>query len=220
MTIFSRPPDTGSTSDPFDLSRYDAGFLLGAGTIISVALWLTGIAPRALLLVGALWSVYGLIHAVLDGILDPVIDMVSDMLQSAGLVRFRSGFSNVEAMVERGEVDAALAEYRRLADQGDARALVRRAALLAGTTGQPARARIELEEFRESRRPGAADDIRIGLALARLYEDNLGDPGKAMREIRRLLDLHPTARGLRHFRRTLAALKAERFGEPGPATPP
>jgi hypothetical protein len=33
-----------------------------------------------------------------------------------------------------------------------------------------------------------------------------------MREIRRLLDRYPNARGLRHFRRTLAALKAERFG--------
>jgi hypothetical protein len=33
-----------------------------------------------------------------------------------------------------------------------------------------------------------------------------------MREIRRLLDRYPHARGLRHFRRTLAALKAEHFG--------
>jgi hypothetical protein len=33
-----------------------------------------------------------------------------------------------------------------------------------------------------------------------------------MREIRRLLDLHPNARGLRHFRRTLEVLKAQRFG--------
>jgi hypothetical protein len=54
------------------------------------------------------------------------------------------------------------------------------------------------------------------VALADVYERGLGDPGRAMREIRRLLDLHPNARGLRHFRRTLAALKADRFGATAP----
>jgi hypothetical protein len=149
---------------------------------------------------------------VLDGVLDPAIDLGATMLQNIGLAPFRPSFSPIETMVARGEIDAAAAEYARLAEQGDPRALVRRAALLAGPLKIPEQARLELEEFRENHSLNPADDIRVGLALAGVYEDSLADPGRAMREIRRLLDLHPNVRGLRHFRRTLAALKAERFG--------
>jgi hypothetical protein len=212
MARFSETPDRGSDTDPFDLIRYVAGFLLGLGTVIAVGLWITGITPHALLLVGALWSVYGLIHAILDGILDPVIDFAATALSNIGLARYRASFSYIEAMVARGEVNAALAEYGRLMDAGDTRAAVCRATLLAGSLAMPLKARIELEEFRETRRLRPADDIHLGLALARLYEEALDEPGHAMREIRRLLDLYPNARGLRHFRRTLAALKAQRFG--------
>lgn len=202
--------------DPFDLIRYAAGFLLGLGTVIAVGLWVTGITPNALLLVGALWSVYGLIHATLDGILDPVIDFAATALQNIGLAPYRPSYSHVETMLARGEVNAAVAEYGRLMERGDAQAAVRRATLLAGTLQLPMKARVELEEFREQRRLRPADDIRVGLALARLHEEALDEPGQAMREIRRLLDLYPNARGLRHFRRTLAALKAERFGKARP----
>jgi hypothetical protein len=209
----------GSDLDPLDLLRYAAGFLLGLGTVVALVLWLAGITPDALLLVGALWSIYGLIHAVLDGFLEPLIDGLAGALQSVGLGPYQQGYSHVETMVARGEADAAAAEYARLAGGGDAQAQVRRAALLAGPLAVPGKARIELEEFRETHHLGPADDIRVGLALARLYED-ANDPGPAMREIRRLLDLYPNARGLRHFRRTLAALKAERFGPPGETSGP
>jgi hypothetical protein len=202
----------GGSSDPFDLIRLAAGLLLVAGTVVAVVLWLTGITPRALLLVGALWSVYGLIHAVLDGVLDPAIDLVTEMLHNIGLTPYRRSYSYIETMVARGELAAAAAEYARHASRGDAQAQARRATLLAGPLGTPEKARIELEEFRERRSLGVHDDIRIGLALAEVYEKPLSDPGRAMREIRRLLDLYPNARGLRHFRRTLQALKADRFG--------
>lgn len=205
-----------STSDPFDLIRYAAGFLLGAGTIVAFGLWVTGITPRALVLVGALWSVYGLVHAVLDGVLDPIIDLATDILHNIGLTPHRRSYSHIETMLARGETDAAAAEYAALAARGDAQAQARRAALLAGPLKVPEKARIELEEFREGRPLRAEEDIRIGLALADVYERGLNDPGRAMREIRRLLDLHPNARGLRHFRRTLAALKADRFGVTAP----
>jgi hypothetical protein len=216
MPLFASSKSLGSSSDPFDFIRYAAGFLLALGTIVAVVLWLTGITPDALLLVGALWSLYGLMHAVLDGVLDPAIDLVTAMLQNVGLSPFRQGYSQIETMVVRGNIDAAAAEYAQLAAQGDAQALVRRTALLAGPLKMPEKARIELEEFREGRSLNPADDIRVGLALAGVYEDSLAEPGRAMREIRRLLDLYPNSRGLRHFRRTLAALKAERFGRGEP----
>ena len=59
--------------DPFDLIRSAARFLLVFGTLVALALWATGITTDALLVVGALWSLYGLTHAVLDDLLDPLL---------------------------------------------------------------------------------------------------------------------------------------------------
>lgn len=198
--------------DPFDLIRHSARFLLGFGTLVAVALWATGVTPNALLLVGALWSLYGLTHAVLDGVLDPLIDFGTTVVHNLGIGRHRPGYSHIETMVARGDLDAAAASYDHLARAGDAEAVVRRAELLGGPLKVAEKARIELEEFRETHPLGRRDDIRLGLALATLYEQRLDDPGRAMREIRRLLDLYPNARGLRHLERTLTALKRDRFG--------
>jgi hypothetical protein len=214
MAFFSGAAPDGSDSDPFDLIRLAARVLLALGTGVAVFLWATGITPHALLVIGALWSLYGFTHAVLDGLLDPLLDFSARAIQSVGLSAHQQGYSHIETMVARGDVDAAAQSYAHLAAQGDAGALVRRAELLGGRLGGAEKARIELEEFRETRHLPDKDDIRIGLALARLFEQRLDDPGRAMREIRRLLDLYPRARGLRHLERTLAALKHDRFGGP------
>jgi hypothetical protein len=50
------------------------------------------------------------------------------------------------------------------------------------------------------------------MALVDLYDRRLGDPGRAMVELRRLIDRHPEDRGVRRLRESLAALKSERFG--------
>ncbi|MBK8002958.1 MAG: hypothetical protein IPK12_03195 [Gemmatimonadetes bacterium] len=200
--------------DPFDLIRYAARFLLIFGTLVAVALWATGITTDALLVVGALWSLYGLTHAILDNLLDPALAFAERAVHSVGLGRHRVGYSQIEALVARDEFTAAAAEYAARAAEGDAEAQARRAALLAGPLGVAQKARIELEEFRERHTLSRRDDIRIGLALIRVYEHHLDDPGHAMREIRRLLDRYPTARAVRHLDKTLAALKRDRFSPP------
>lgn len=214
MAFFSRAASDGSEFDPFDLIRSVAKVLLALGTAVAVFLWATGITTDALVIIGALWSLYGFTHAVLDGLLDPLLDFGARAVQSVGFGAHQQSYSHIETMVARGDIDAAAQSYAHLASQGDAGAAVRRAELLGGRPGGAEKARIELEEFREARHPAGKDDIRIGLALARLFEQQLDDPGRAMREIRRLLDLYPRARGLRHLERTLAALKHERFGGP------
>jgi hypothetical protein len=52
----------------------------------------------------------------------------------------------------------------------------------------------------------------VGLALVDLYEHDLGDPGRAMAELRRLIDHYPTASGARRLRVALSTLKSQRFG--------
>lgn len=190
-----------------------AGILLLA-TVVAVALAVSGVVPRALELVGVCWAIYGLVVGVVDGFLEPVIDGTGRAMLDIGLRRAGGGFSGIEALAARGHYEAAAEAYRERAREPRVRAAatVRRAALLAGPLGQPETAAAELDALRaDGRALPPADDIHIGLALADLYEHALGDPGRAMAELRRLLDLYPEGTHLRRIRRELAELKRARF---------
>lgn len=200
----------GPSDEPLRYVRITAGVLLLFGTLVAIALALSGIAPRALLLVGVFWAIYGFIVGLTSGILEPVIDGVFHVMANFGLTRMGGGYSAIETLVVRGHTAAAAEAYRERAQQpGDrVEATVRRAALLAGPLGQPETALVELEGLRRSGL-SPADDLRVGAALVDLYERCLGDPGRAMVELRRLIDLHPDSRSARRLRRALAELKAE-----------
>jgi hypothetical protein len=85
--------------------------------------------------------------------------------------------------------------------------------LLAGPLSQPETALVELDALRHSPL-SAADDLRVGAALVELYERRLGDPGRAMAELRRLIDRHPGDRSVRRLRHALAELKTEHLESP------
>ena len=104
-------------------------------------------------------------------------------------------------------VEAYRERAQRPADRVEA--TVRRAALLAGPLGQPETALVELQALREHRLTADAD-LRVGVALVDVYERRLADPGRAMVELRRLIDLYPDRRATLRLRRELAILKDER----------
>ena len=201
--------------DPLRFLRIVIGTFLLAGTAIAILFAVTGVAPRALVLAGALWAIYGFATALITGVLEPVIDLAAQAFSSVGLSRV-GGYSAIETMVARGQYEAAAEAYRERAqgrrEQVDA--TLRRAALLAGPLAMPSGAVAELRKLRQDmgRRLTAADDVRIGLALADLHEFSLKDPGWAMAELRRLIDLYPHSRRVRQMRSILAALKTEHFG--------
>jgi hypothetical protein len=199
-----------SSDEPLHLLRLTAGVLLLFGTVVAVALALSGVAPRALQLVGLFWAIYGLIAGVTGGVLEPVIEGVAHALANIGLVRGGGGYSAIEALVVRGDVAPAAEALRERAQRPGERveATVRRATLLAGPLQQPETALVELEALRAGKL-GAADDVRVGVALVDLYERRLGNPGRAMAELRRLIDLHPDHASVRRLRRALAELKDE-----------
>ncbi len=200
----------GPDDEPLRLLRITAGVLLLFGTAVAVALALSGIAPRALQLVGLFWAIYGFIVGLTSGILEPAIEGFFRVLADWGLVRAGGGYSAIETMVVRGELAAAAEAYRERARNPADRveATVRRAALLGGPLGQPETALVELEGLRRASRP-PADDLRVGVALVDLYDRRLGEPGRAMGELRRLIDRHPGERWVRRLRHALAQLKAE-----------
>lgn len=200
----------GPDDEPLRLLRITAGVLLLFGTAVAVALALSGIAPRALQLVGLFWAIYGFIVGLTSGILEPAIEGFFRVLADWGLVRAGGGYSAIETMVVRGELAAAAEAYRERARNPADRveATVRRAALLGGPLGQPETALVELEGLRRASLP-PADDLRVGVALVDLYDRRLGEPGRAMGELRRLIDRHPGERWVRRLRHALAQLKAE-----------
>jgi hypothetical protein len=201
--------------DPLRFLRIVIGTFLLVGTAIALLFAVTGVAPRALVLAGALWALYGFATALISGVLEPVIDFAAQAFSSVGLARV-GGYSAIETMVARGHYEAAAEAYRERAREGRDRveATLRRTALLAGPLAMPQGAVAELHKLREDqgRRLSAAEDVRIGLALADLHEFSLNDPGRAMAELRRLIDLYPQSRRIRQMRSILAALKTEHFG--------
>jgi hypothetical protein len=150
----------------------------------------------------------------LGGVLEPAIDGLARAFSDLGLQRDGGGYSAIETLVAQGHYDAAAEAYRERAQDPASRVepTLRRAALLGGVLGEPETAAVELENLRASgHRLAPEEDIRVGLALAELAEHRLGDPGRAMSELRRLIDRYPSGRHLRRLRAELAALKAQRF---------
>ena len=198
----------GSGEEPLRLVRLVGGGLLLFGTVVAVALALSGIAPRAILLVGAFWAIYGFVSGFTSGVLEPAIESLAAVLQSVGLTQSGGGYSAIETLVARGHLAEAAEAYRDRAQQPADRveATVRRAGLLAGALGQPETALVELQALREH--PLGADaDLRVGVALVDIYERRMADPGRAMVELRRLIDLYPDRRATLRLRRELALLK-------------
>lgn len=209
-------PARDSSDEPLRLLRITLGVLVLFGTVVAVALALSGVAPRALQLVGMLWAIYGFIVALTSGVLEPAVDGVVRALTDLGLVRSGGGYSAIEALVVREDFATAAEAYRERARRPADRveATVRRAALLGGPLQQPETALVELEGLR--RGPlSAMEDLRVGVALVDLYEHRLRDPGRAMAELRRLIDRHPGHAAGRRLRHALTELKAEhvRAGE-------
>jgi hypothetical protein len=200
-----------SVEEPLGLVRLVVGTFALVGTLIAV---IVGVItePRMLELVGALWAVYGLMVGFTSGVLEPVIDGLFNVLSNAGLMRAGGGYSAIETLVARGHITAAAEAYAERAREPRERvdATLRRAKLLAESLGSAETAAVELDGLRSHPLSGR-DDFRVGLALVELYEHHLADPGRAMAELRRLIDHHPSARDARRLRTALAALKSERF---------
>jgi hypothetical protein len=206
------------TDEPFSLVRLAVGSVALLGTFLAMFLAVATRDARMLELVGALWAVYGLTVGFLSGVLEPVIDGFFELLANAGLRRVGSGFSGIEALEVQGHHEAAAEAYAERARDPTARieATLRRAKLLAGPLAEPESAAVELDSLRAHRlTPG--DDFRVGLALVNLYEHTLNQPGRAMAELRRLIDRYPTAHGARRLRAALRQLKAQPHSETPPS---
>jgi hypothetical protein len=198
-----------STEEPLRLVRLIAGVLALAGTCLSLGLGCSGVEPRAFALIGPLWAVYGLVAGLATGVLEPALDALIGILGDVGLRRAGRGYSAIETLIARGELTAAAEGYRERARNPLERteATIRHAALLAGPLAQPETAVVELDNLRHGPL-SSRDEFRIGLALVELYRDRVGEPGRAMGELRRLIDRFPGEPAIARLRVMLAEMKS------------
>jgi hypothetical protein len=204
-------------TDPLGILRLALGIIMLFATAAALALGLSGIEPRALILAGGLWSLYGVSRALVSGFLAPSTEWMGRILGNGGGMRVAPQHSEIDALAAQGRFADAAERWFRVAADSDAPAgaMLRRAELLAGPLQDPGSAAAELTQFRDGpRRPlTAAEDVTIGLALVDIYEHRLQEPSRAMFELRRLLDRYPQSRHVRRIRATLNELKERRFGD-------
>ena len=130
-------------------------------------------------------------------------------------------FSFQESLVMRGQVAEALASYESLIAERPMSAAprLRAAALYASRGEEPRRAAALCREVQ--RIPGVVtnDDIAATNRLVELLAGPLGEPGRAMVELRRLIDRHPATDSAIRARLMLAELKGTIAPSPAPGEP-
>ena len=149
--------------------------------------------------------------------------MMSRMPQAAGDVAqavtlptgkstpYESQFSWVESLEARGDVAGALAAWERiLAEQpGSAAPRLRAAELYAGRGADPRRAAQLFREVRDLPGVASRDALYATSRLVDLYDGALAEPGRALVELRRIVEQFPASPAATHARGAIPRLKAQ-----------
>jgi hypothetical protein len=127
-------------------------------------------------------------------------------------------YSQQQALVMQGKLDEALASFETIIKEGPERvdARIRAAELYARDKGNHARA---AELFREAQRIPSitqGQDVYVSHRLVDLLVGPLNEPGRALVELRRLIDRHPGSAAAARARDALAELKARHFADREP----
>lgn len=136
------------------------------------------------------------------------------VMTSGASTPYEEQFSYQDSLVMRGLVDDALASYEAIiAEQATAvTARLRAAALYASRGADPRRAAELLREVMRTPGIGSRDDIEATNRLVELLMGPLNEPGRAMVELRRLIDRHPGTDMATRAKLVLAELKEEMAG--------
>lgn len=119
-----------------------------------------------------------------------------------------------QSLAERGQVAEALAmlESQIATSANDPEVRLRAAELYATTGGNPRRAAELFHEVRRIDGIGSGHDIYASNRLIDLYSGALGMPGRALGELRRIIDRYPGTPAAATARSALARLKQDARG--------
>jgi hypothetical protein len=130
---------------------------------------------------------------------------------------YEEQFSYQDSLEARGDVAGALESYEAvIAERPTAVAPRLRAADLHARRGENPRRAAELfRELREMAGVSRRDALYASSRLVDLYDGPLNEPGRALVELRRIIEHHPGTRVAEGARQALPRLKARLAGEQG-----
>ena len=123
---------------------------------------------------------------------------------------YEEQYSHEQSLVMRGHIDDALASFEAIL-QGNPDAVkprIRAAELYSRETGNHVRAAQVLAEVQRIESTGVGDYVYATHRLVDLYTGPLNEPGRAMVELRRLIERLPGTAAADQAREALATLKA------------
>ena len=137
-------------------------------------------------------------------------------LPSGNSTPYEQGFSHQESLAIRGDVAGALESYEAIiAEQPTAiPPRMKAAEHYASGNRDPRRAAQLFREIRDIPGCSVRDAVYASTRLADLYDGPLGEPGRALVELRRIIEQYPDTPMAKHARAALPALKA-RLQSPG-----
>lgn len=193
-----------------------AGIVLGGGLLLTVVG--LGIVGKLLMLAGGALLVLGVVlFVVMRGLAMPAANALLTFLgfQSGSSTPLAKGYSHIEALTAQGRYREAAAAYRReiASDSKDVEARIQLAQLLLKHLDDPAGAATCYREVRDLV-PDEARTIGYSLRLVDLYRTRLAAPGRALVELRRLIDRFPESPQVVGARRELQELLDEVQADP------
>jgi hypothetical protein len=129
----------------------------------------------------------------------------------------QADYSREDALLMQRDVRGAIDsfEMKIAADPQLVGARLRAADLYAREGNDPARAEALFREVQRVPGVAPADDLYASNRLVDLYDGPLGDTGRAIVELRRIIERHRGTRAADDARRGLATLKARHLGDAG-----
>lgn len=187
--------------------------LVGPGLIftflITIGFLRAGVNFFAALLLGIVGAV--IIAALILRFADSAGAGFMSFIWPSGGTPYAKQYSLQESLAIRGDIAAAIASYEEViaADPTDVEARIRVAELHATKGGDPRRA---AEVFREARKVegiSAERDLYISNRLVDLLRGPLRDEGRAIVELRRIVQLFPATRDAQFARQAISNMKVE-----------
>jgi tetratricopeptide (TPR) repeat protein len=204
LTLFDRHgPAAGNVLRAWSYGAMVFAIAISASLLIGHRLSFVTVVVSALLGATVIGATFGLSGMAGAG--------VHRFMVSGTSTPYEEQFSYQESLVMGGQVDDALASFEAIiAERADAvAARLRAAALYASRGGNPQRAAELLREVLRIPGLAARDDVAASNRLIELLAGPLGEPGRAMVELRRLIERHPGNDAAARARLMLAELKEE-----------
>lgn len=137
-------------------------------------------------------------------------------MPSGASTPYEEQFSYQESLAARGDVAGALESYEAVISERPGAVLpkVKAAELYARQGKNPRRAAELLREVRDLPTATTREALYAASRLVDLYDGALDEPGRALVELRRLVELYPNTDAAAGARVAIARIKAQRAADP------